>query len=60
MGLLGSLLPGSRLRRFGVRFLSPIALGDRPTLYQSDTTTRQLILANEHHRIRIRGYAELD
>lgn len=60
MGLLGSLLPGSRLRRFGVRFLSPIALGDRPTLYQSGTTTRHLILANENNRIRIRGYAELD
>ncbi|MCY1465660.1 hypothetical protein D9M71_838400 [compost metagenome] len=60
MGLLGSLLPGSRLRRFGVRFLSPIALGDHPRLYLSGGTRRNLILANENNRIRIRGYAELD
>ncbi len=60
MGLLGSLLPGSRLRRFGVRFLSPIALGDHPRLYQAGGTRLNLILANEHNRIRIRGYAELD
>lgn len=60
MGLLGSLLPGSRLRRFGVRFLSPITLGDHPMLYQTGSTSQALILANENNRIRIRGYAELD
>lgn len=38
MGLLGALLPGTRLRRFGVRFLSPIALGDQPRLYQTGAT----------------------
>lgn len=59
MGLLGALLPCSRLQRFGVRFLSPITLGDQPRLYQAGTTTRQLILANENNSIRIRGYAEL-
>jgi hypothetical protein len=60
MGLLGGLLAGSRLRRFGVRFLSPIALGDHPRLYLSGGTRRNLMLANENNRIRIRGYAELD
>lgn len=42
MGLLSSLQPGSRPRRFGVRFLLPIALGDYPRLYQTGTTTRDL------------------
>lgn len=59
MGLLGALLPGSRLRRFGVRFLSPMALGDQPRLYQTGTQSRELLLANAKGRIRIRGYAEL-
>lgn len=60
MGQLGGLLPGSRLRCFGVRFLSPMALGDQPRLYQTGTTTRTLILTNEKGNIRIRGYAELN
>ncbi len=55
MGLLGCLLPSSRLRRFGVQSLSPIALGDHPRLYQTGNTSQKLILANENNRIRIRG-----
>lgn len=60
MGLLGGLLPGSRLQGFGVRFLSPIALDDQPRLYQTGTTTRTLILTNEKGNTRIKGYAELN
>jgi acyl dehydratase len=60
MGMLGTLLSATRLQRFGVRFLSPIVLGDQPRLYQTGTQSRELVLTNEQGNIRIRGYAELD
>jgi acyl dehydratase len=60
MGMLGALLSAASLRRFGVRFLSPIALGDQPRLYQTGTRLRELVLTNEKGNIRIRGYAELN
>jgi acyl dehydratase len=59
MGMLGALLPSSRLKRFGVRFLSPIALGDRPRLYHQGGATDELLLTNHEGHIRLRGYAEL-
>ena len=60
MGMLGGLLPSTRLRRFGVRFISQMPLGDQPSLYQAGTTSRKLVLANGKGDVRISGYAELD
>lgn len=59
MGLLGRLLPSTGLRRFGVRFLSPLPLNDRPQIYQRGTARRELLLTNEQGAIRIAGYAVL-
>lgn len=59
MGMLGALLPSSRLKRFGVRFLSPIALGDQPRLYLQGSTPGELLLTNHEGHIRLKGYAEL-
>lgn len=58
MGMLGALLPSSRLRRFGVRFLSPIILGDQPRLYRQGSSADQLLLTNHQGHIRLKGYAE--
>lgn len=60
MGMLGGLLPSMRLRRFGVRFISPIPLGDQPRLYQAGSTTQKLVLTNDKGDVRINGYAELN
>lgn len=60
MGALGSLLDASRLRRFGVRFVRPMALGDRPMLYQAGGADCRLALTNHQGDIRIHGYAESD
>jgi hypothetical protein len=59
-GMLGALMSATRLRRFGVRFLSPIALGDQPRLYQTGTRLREPVLTNEKGNLRIRGYAKLN
>lgn len=59
MGMLGALLPSARLRRFGVRFVSPIALGDHPRLYLQGGTPGELLLTNQEGYIRLKGYAEL-
>lgn len=58
MGMLGALLPSVRLKRFGVRFLSPIALGDQPWLYLQGSPPGELLLTNYEGHIRLRGYAE--
>lgn len=59
MGMLGALLPTSRLKRFGVRFVSPIPLGDQPRLYLQGSTPGELLLTNHQGQIRLKGYAEL-
>lgn len=60
MGLLGSLLLRRELCSFGVRFVSPIPVNERPQLYCTGGATKSLLLASSQGDLRIKGYAHLN